>query len=243
MADAEEMPTARRGQESVQGDLRWFAMGDANNIPGIEALCGQGIELTIIDSHNQTVLHFVRNPVVCEYFLNHGVWPLINYPDDDGRTALHAQTVRVIFDIVFTNGRIPNLLDIIHVLLAHGANPFALNNRGLTPRQEAEARFADLMNRRMLSPEAQGELEELIRILREAEEAYLVAYPNARDEAIEVLRRRRVIIQIRLAERRAELEAARVLGWRQHMEEEIRGLEQGLAIIAEAEASVRESEE
>jgi hypothetical protein len=237
-ARAEE--EARREQERSQQRLL-DAVGeviDENGIAGLiarlDTLYAEGADPTVLSPNHQTPWHYVRSLAVCEWLRNHGALPLIDQQDNDGRTALQHLVLFIIRGICTDDGGTLNRLNILRMLLAYGANPFPWSNMGRTARRTIEARRTILRNRGDLSPEVQTQLEEPIRMLEAAEGAYLVVHPNARRDAIDVLRGRRDIIQEILSDARQELEYAFPWEWRE-VAARIQGAERALMIMAAGE--------
>jgi ankyrin repeat protein len=85
----------------------------------------------------------VPSPRILGGFLNHGPLPFINRQDDEGNAPLHAVMTHVPLGMGFGNDRVPDFQDMISLLIAHGANPFLLNDAEQTPHQRQIARGAN----------------------------------------------------------------------------------------------------
>lgn len=93
----------------------------------IEFLLGQGADVRASNDEGITPLHIVLYPQIAALLIRHGAD--VNAAADDGSTPLHTQVA---------DGE--ERLDVIEVLLEHGADKARRDKRGLTPLAIARGR-------------------------------------------------------------------------------------------------------
>jgi hypothetical protein len=216
----------------------WRTMVKATGKSGIRAVAA------LIDERPEIIellrgpdlFQMIACPEVLNWFLDREQVVDIDQQNDHGEAPLNIIGMRIRWGMDFINGGTPDLRNMLRALIGRRANPLALDDRGRTARRWLELFLAEQENQGSLSPEMRAYIEEMIRVLREAEAQDLIANPNAKRDALAVFR-------ARLAALRARLEAAESPEERKRIEARIERMEQTLTALEAAGSSDQDSEE